>query len=311
MADQKVDLDRFYREEKRSGPRFLGQLNPEFQNALAQRFEPVTLSDCDFYHTMVLRERHITAEWDLRGDESAYTGGYPLEQKRVIEFGPASGFLTAYLDRRGADVTVFDLPPGGGPELVPYKLFDLPSVGESAAQSMDRLRNSWWYARRTIGFRAAAVYGDIYDLPTDLGRFDVAFFGAILCHLSNPFLALRGAAALADEALIVTEVLNEELGISRDPAGSLPVMLFNPTLPPQGFVHWWALSPAAIERMLQNLGFIETKTTVHRPPAMSSAPSLFTVVGRRANAERGRAEVLDTAAAANPHAQTRANGPAT
>ena len=306
MADQELDLDRFYRAEKRSGTRFLGQLNPEFQRALARRFDRVTLNDCEFYHTMELGDRQVvTAQWDLRGDELAYTGGYAFGRKRVIEFGPASGFLTAYLDRSGADATVFDLPPGGRPELVPYGLVDLPAVAESAVQSMDRLRNSWWYAKRTIGFRATAVYGDIYDLPGDLGRFHIGFFGSILCHLSNPFLALRSAAAITDEALIVTDVLHEELGIPRDAAGAQPMMLFNPTPPPHGIVHWWSLSPAAITRMLHDLGFTETKTTIHRPPAMASAPSLFTVVGRRGGADANRASAPEVSVKA-PERHARA-----
>lgn len=75
MVAQELD----YRKEKQSGSRLLGQLTPEFQNALARRFETVTLKDCDFYHTMVLGDRQvITAEWDLGGDESAYTGHYPF-----------------------------------------------------------------------------------------------------------------------------------------------------------------------------------------------------------------------------------------
>lgn len=281
---QMIDLDAFYRGHAKPESRYSGQLAPEFQQALAARFQGVAEQDCEFYHTMALADgRVVTGEWDLRGHEGAYTGDYSFAGKRLIEFGPASGYFSAYFDRGGADVTAFDLPFDCGPELVPYDAFDLPALQQSGAGSLTRLRHSWWYAKRAIGFRANAVYGDIYALPDDLGHFDVAFFGSILLHLSNPFLALRSAAAITAEAIIVTDLLSiaGHLPVAENAQRSVPVMLFNPTPPPVGVVHWWSLSPGAIAHMLGVLGFTEIQMTTHTPAAMQPPRQLFTVVGRR------------------------------
>lgn len=90
MLDQDVDLDQFFREEKESVSRFLDQLTAEFQRALARRFAQVTLKDCDFYHTTVLGDDQvIIAEWNWRGDESAYTGGSSFDNKRAGAVGKA------------------------------------------------------------------------------------------------------------------------------------------------------------------------------------------------------------------------------
>lgn len=291
MPQQTIDLDAFYRKQAGSRPRYPGQLAPEFQQALADRFQTIPEQDCKFYHTTVLPDGRIMAgDWDLRGHEGAYTGGLSYAGRRLIEFGPASGYFSAYFDRCGADVTTFDLPFGWAPELVPYSGFDLPATEESGADSVARMRNSWWYAKRAIGFHANAVYGDIYALPNDLGRFDVAFFGAILLHLSNPFLALRNAAAITTEAIIVTDTFggNGDLPIAEDVQHNVPVMLFNPSPPPIGLVHWWSLSPGAIEQMLKVLGFTDTRVTTHVAENMQPPRRLFTVVGQRPGASRSR-----------------------
>jgi SAM-dependent methyltransferase len=58
-------------------------------------------------------------------------------------------------------------------------------------------------------------------------------------------------------------------------------MLVAPTSGPIGLVHWWALSPAAVVRMLAVLGFTDATVSLHSPPRMTSAPPLFTVVAHR------------------------------
>jgi SAM-dependent methyltransferase len=278
-----LDLDEYF-DAALLNRAFAGQTAAEFQAALAQHHANLEISDCDFYHTLILPDGTVTpGQWDLRGDEAAYTGEYAFAGKRVLEIGPGGGAITAYLDRSGAEVTVFDTPFGSGPELVPYSGLDLAEQRRSGARSCTRQRNGWWYARRALGFQATAVYGDLYDPPPDLGRFDVAVLGSVLLRVRDPFLVLQRAAALTDEAVIVTEVLGLSgyLPVAHETQLSVPVMVFNPTLPPIGLVHWWSLSPGAVVKMLQVLGFTETTVTTHTPPAMQPAPTMFTVVGRR------------------------------
>ena len=88
---------------------YLGQLDPAFQAALSKRREGADLSDFVWYHAFELPDGTVLpGVWDLRGHESAYLGGVDLAGKRVLELGPATGYLTFYMERMGAEVVSFE-----------------------------------------------------------------------------------------------------------------------------------------------------------------------------------------------------------
>jgi 2-polyprenyl-3-methyl-5-hydroxy-6-metoxy-1,4-benzoquinol methylase len=264
--------------------RYAGQTGSDFQAALETYHALCEPEACDFYHTIETPSGQIfPGAWDLRGHESTYLGNVDFSGKRVLEVGPASGGLSAYLAKAGADLTVLDLPLGEAPELVPHPSVDRAQNEVSGAASVKRLVNSWWFTKRAMKFKAKAVYADLYSLPSDLGQFDVTIFGSILLHLSNPFRALEEAAARTVETIVVTDVFSAP---THGPIAGLmehtpTIALFNPTPPPIGVIHWWALSPTIIERMLRLLGFNEIEVSSHSPVNMLPPPPMFTVVGRR------------------------------
>jgi O-methyltransferase len=267
-------------------PRWLGQTSEAFQTALQEWHRDVIEGDCDFYHTTEFPDgRTIAAEWDLRGQERAYTGGIDVAGKRLIEFGPASGWMTKYFAEQGAQTTIFDLPPGHGWEVVPFAGVDIEGHRQQAIATCTRLRNSWWFARQQLGFAATAVYGDIYDPPSDLGDFDIAFFGALLLHLSNPFRALQAAAAITRQTIAVTDMLFDSDAIESN---GVPAVVFCTTPPPHGLVHWWSITPGAIQRMLAVLGFGRAEITIHAPATLGGPRPMFTVVAHRTIARAGR-----------------------
>src|ERR1700722_14294937 len=103
---------------------YLGQLDPAFQEALSKRREGADLSDFTWYHAFDMPDGTVLpGAWDLRGHESAYLGGVDVAGKRVLELGPATGFLTFAMERLGAaevvsfeagfDVPINTLPIGG------------------------------------------------------------------------------------------------------------------------------------------------------------------------------------------------------
>jgi 2-polyprenyl-3-methyl-5-hydroxy-6-metoxy-1,4-benzoquinol methylase len=282
-------LNDYFRERAARPCVYTGQLTEQFQRELLSYHIGLVATDCDFYHSIDLYSgQQLPGSWDLRGHEKRYLGGNLLNEhfflnKRIAEFGPASGALTAYLAKSGAHVTVFDLPFGSGPELVPFPEIDMAEAQRSGVVSMTRLRNSWWFVKSKLGYHAEAVYSDIYNLPDDLGRFDVAIFGALLLHLSNPFRALQQAAALVNDTIIITEIDNAPV-LPRVPPGDesgAAIAAFNDGPLPSGIVHWWSFSPAVIVRMLERLGFKDIRIDRHTPPGMNKDVRLFTVVGRR------------------------------
>ena len=283
------NLDAYFARNSQPQPRYAGQAAAAFQQALADRHDGVSPGDCDFYHTIELPDGSVLpGDWDLRGHEAAYLGGIDVAGKRVIEFGPASGWMSAYIARQ-ARLTIVDLPFGQAPDFVPHPEVDLPTMTANAASSAGRLRNSWWYTKRALNFSARAFYADIYQLPPDIGRHDIAFFGSILLHLSSPFRAIQQAALCTTKTIIVTDVDSSPKlpGYDTLAMSSPSLTVFNPTEPPIGITHWWAVSPGMVSHMLRRLGFTEITITRHTPVRMDSKPPMFTVVGRRPPARSG------------------------
>jgi hypothetical protein len=232
-------------------------LGSEAQAELRARHQTVKLEDCYVYHWFDMPDgREIVGNWDLRENWSKYLGGIDLKGHRVLELGPASGFLTLKMERMGADVVAFDLPPGTPPDILPIPGISIEQLRLSKAHSIDQVRNSWWYFHRQFGSQAKAAYGDIYRLPDWLGRFDASIFAAILLHLANPFAALREAAAITDRMIIVTDLYAPHLGDNA-------VLEFSPYTHGKDPMAWWLLTPGAVTRMLTAVGFPNVRVTYH------------------------------------------------
>ncbi len=227
--------------------------------------------------------------------------------------GPASGHFTYFLERNGADVVSFEvgydtsidvLPPmssGGTGELRDILMTQLETV-----------YNSWWYLHRDLESAARIAYGNIYDLPDDLGTFDDSFFGSVLLHLRSPFAALEQASDRTAKRMIVTEMaygdLDDPLLLNRianairwrlrrrpgqigggDPGN---VLRLAPDRSNRGAsTQWWNFSPGSIVTMLERLGFQKSTVTFHSqkyrvgwPHSLDEEPkdvAMFTVVGER------------------------------
>lgn len=242
-------------------PGYLGQLDPAFQRRLAAERAFVEREDCYFYHTSELANGDVVpGPWDLRGGEPEYLGEVELPGKRVLELGPASGHLSRYMERRGADVVALDVGFDLSVDIMPVPGTDPIAKRQSLMRFIGAVQNSWWYLRRDSGCNGAMIYGNIYDLPRDIGTFDVSVFGCILLHLRDPFTALAQAAARTTGAIVVTDTIGHE---DQDPNDN--IIHFDPVGNEVETV-WWELSPGAVAAMLGRLGFSQTRLTLHRKP---------------------------------------------
>lgn len=282
MAYESVpDLDAYFAEQGRPRPRYTSQLDPQFQLALARRYWSIAQADCEFPQTLQFADGSVVpGVWDLRGHEDAYLGNFPLWGKRILQYGPGSGWIAAHVAARARDLVLLDLPPGGSPpqaQLVGL----MPEIApQSVSDAAERVRRGFWFAKQELGFEASVVYADFADPPTDIGRVDAAILPLILCQNPNPYRVLQGAGAIADEAIVITELMGPvQVGSGESDAAAIAV--FAPTPLPDSLHHWWQLTPVVVCRMATALGFIETTVTVHSPPRMQPAPLLFTVVARR------------------------------
>jgi len=264
---------------------YLGQLDPAFQASQSKRREGADLSDFVWYHAFELPDgRVLPGAWDLRGHEAAYLGGVDVAGKRVLELGPATGYLTFYMERMGAEVVSFEAGFDVSIDMLPVKGHDNPEGKLQVMQdTIDRNHDAWWYLHRTLGSSAKFVQGNIYDMPADLGTFDLTVVGAILLHLREPWGALSQAALLTTETMIVTEPLQDDW---QDPESN--IMRFSPSAE-HHVTNWWSIYPGAVVSMLTRLGFGRTETTMHSQrhflahdlASEAIDQRMYTVVGQR------------------------------
>jgi O-methyltransferase len=212
--------------------------------------------------------------WDLRGREDAYLGGVDVRGKRVLEIGPASGFWTATLEKRGASVLALEIDDAHAWDFVPNAAVDMERLAAERAVIMARLKRSWHVAKRAYGLAAEIVYGHAEQPPTDRGRFDVTLLGAVLLHTRHPLTILERCATLTDQAVIVVERHWPELG-------SAPLQRLVPSVEDRETGTWWDFTPSLFETALRLVGFSDVRVTYHEAPVHGLMMPLFTVVGRR------------------------------
>ena len=247
--------------------------------------------DCYFYHTMDIPTHGIVnGEWDLRGREAAYLGNTGLAGKRVLEVGPASGHLCFAMEKMGASVVSYDLSDKQQWDVVPYAGYDMKLYIAQRKNHIRRLNNGYWFAHRAFGSSAKVVYGSVYDIPDNIGTFDVCTFGSVLLHLRDPFLALQRVLAHVQETVIVTDVASglgfrafvyKMMTAVETLTGARRVSFLPNAKELSPLDTWWILTPRVVAEFLQILGFAETTISFHRQQNKSREVLLYTVVGRR------------------------------
>jgi SAM-dependent methyltransferase len=206
---------------------------------------------CVFYHVLDLPGiGTVKGYWDLRDRFDDYTGGVPLAGTRFLDVGSASGFLSFEAERRGAaEVVSFDSADPKMHAAVPYREIRTSTHPHPVIPNFHEVRNGYWLTHRLLGSRVKCFYGDVYDLPAELGEFDVVMVGQILGHLRDPLGALTSIAPRCRGKLIITDFMY----ISDQPLAwfpgsvDLPETMYRPMI-------WWQLSPVLIRNFLRIVG---------------------------------------------------------
>jgi SAM-dependent methyltransferase len=234
----------------------------------------VRFEDCEFYHTVEVPGHGVVhGQWDLRGKVDEYLGHYKFAGKRILEIGPASGFLTFEMERRGADVVALELPDDPGWDFVPFPNEMLTPIFGPRRVAMDKIKNSFWFLHGLHGSRARLCYGNSSNIP-DLGRFDAAVMASVLLHCERPQRVIAECAKRVD-TLIVTDVYMEDL------EGSAVCRLV-PSATRFTWDTWWEFSTTFFEQFFGVLGFAHTAVTRHQQIYNGHGPTpLFTVIGSK------------------------------
>jgi len=244
---------------------------------------------CHWYHSMTLPESgEVTGVWDLRGRVDEYLGNADFAGKRVLEIGPASGFLTFEMERRGAEVVCVELPKGSSFDLVPFAGLDLESVRRDQGETLQYMQNGFWRAHAELESSARVHHGDAQGLPERLGTFDTSVIASVLQHLHDPVGVVRACAARTTGTLVVTDLDGSAMTDLDDSAMSEghidgPVLELFPSVERPTPFTWWLLRPRLFEVLFDILGFTDVTTTYHDDPFVAEDRLLrsFTVVGHR------------------------------
>ena len=211
------------------------------------------LEDCFFYHAMELPGFGLVpAHWDLRGRFEEYIGGVEVAGKSVLDVGAATGFLSFEAEKRGAArVLSFDMSDARQQTFLPFKdkLYyrDRERWAQQYGAEIERWKNAYWLCHRLLESKAEAYYGNIYELPAELGQFDIAIVGSVLEHLNDQITALASIARRTKETIvIVSPLLQTDERIARfESLASNPDADFT----------WWTYSLGVYAEVFAMLGF--------------------------------------------------------
>lgn len=211
------------------------------------------LEDCFFYHAMDLPGFGLVrAHWDLRGRFDDYVGGVEVAGKSVLDIGAATGFLSFEAEKRGAArVLSFDMSDVRQQTFLPFKhkLYyrDPERWFQVYGHEIEQWKNGYWLCHRLLGSKAEVYYGNIYDLPRELGEFDVAIVGSVLEHLSDQITALASISRLTRETIVlISPLLQTDERIARFEA-----LASNP----DADFTWWTYSLGVYREVFAMLGF--------------------------------------------------------
>lgn len=247
-------------------------------------WQVASADECNFYHTMELPGVGVVqGQWDLREGVHEYLGHHDFADERVLEIGPASGFLTFHIERAAREVVAVELPMDRGFwNAVPYENLGLArrradAWTQSEEQFFDHIRGirkGFWFAHRALGSRAKVFHGPSDDLPDALGEFDTALLAAVLLHTRSPVAILESVARRVTGTIIITEWHVPELGDG-------PVCQLVPTVDNKAWDTWWRFTPRFFTQFLEVLGFTEHRVTFHEQVADGRRVPQFTVVASR------------------------------
>src|SRR6478672_9707281 len=233
--------------------------------------------ECLFYHSVdVPRRGTFKGFWDIRGREAEYLGNVGFAGRRVLEIGPASGHLTFFMEKQGAEVvsieardeTVWDLFWDQHEPLPPH----LQTLLTESRKALNEVKNSYWFCHEGFGSKARVHYGSAYELPRELGEFDVAVMACMLLHNKNPLRIIENVARLTREEIIIVEPVRERQFSSVE---------FLPTGDEPWWDTWWGFTPRFFVNVLRSMGFTHSTVTHHTQICFDKPQELFTVVAKR------------------------------
>jgi hypothetical protein len=259
----------------------------------------ISIDDCEWYHIMeVPGIGLVDGVFDCRVDIDNIFGNLDFKNKKVLNLGPSTGYLSFEAERRGAEVTSIDL--GVDPDNLqrdwvlevrkPWRK-DLAAFMEEERKR----RNAFWFAHKAMKSKSKLIISHINNLPDEVELHDIGIIFSVLTHIRDPYTALLRMCSHVNEKIVITELggysmrktlfnaiprlfrIFKEKFIKEE----LPYMRFLPNHIKRGTA-WWAYNKETIIMMLDLLGFGKT-TVIYHDYKDKNGKKVFqwTVVGER------------------------------
>ena len=236
-----------------------------------------TAGDCYWYHTMNIPGLgRVEGEWDLSRDPAAYLGRTDFRGMRVLEVGPASGFLSFWMERAGAEVVSVDVAEDFVFDVVPFAGMDRKALSDGFVGAQRQVQNGYWLAHRAFGSRNRVHYGSGYRIPAELGQFDIGLLASVLLHNANPIAMIDQVAQRVRRRLIIADLCHDEI-----PGSALPTIQFYPSVGNGVWHTWWRFSEPFFVEVLKVMGFPNTTVSRSVQPYRGNPYAISTVIGER------------------------------
>jgi SAM-dependent methyltransferase len=220
-----------------------------------------TLEDCIFYQAIELPGMGlIPGSWDHRETLDVYLGHVDFNQKEVLDVGPANGFFSFEMEKKGASVTAIDLGQNTPWDVVPHPFLDEKSLISNMQRNVRMVEKAFWIGHAALNSKVKLVYGSVYDVPKVIKEVDIALMSNVLQHFRDPLMAIQRVAEVVKETIVITETIWND-----DPAfiGSTSMFLIPRAETPEVNHSWWQVSPSFVIELLKLLGFPEIKLEYH------------------------------------------------
>ncbi|MBN2570223.1 MAG: methyltransferase domain-containing protein [Deltaproteobacteria bacterium] len=231
------------------------------------------VEDYYWYHTIDLGGGLVTPGcYDFRNLIDRF--GFPEDMTglAVLDIGPATGFFAFEFERRGAAVTVVELPSieqwdmlHRDKDSVLQEMRKYHNASSNDELTLKHLHGPFAFCHRMLKSKVKRCFSTVYNLsPEILGAdgFDMVFCGDVLPHLMSPIEALDSVAKVCKGTLYFTGTLvNFSL--------PLPVVFYRESI--RDNRSWWKLSTRFIRSVLRDIGFEQTEIIAYH--TISMAPS--------------------------------------
>lgn len=219
-------------------------------------------ADCLFYQTICLPGIGvINGAWDHREHTDAYLGDIDFKGKQVLDVGPANGFFSFEMERRGANVVAIDLGKEADWDAVPHPDIEVAFLRGALRNNVRLVENAFWFAHKLLNSNVHLIYGSVYDTPNLINKVDVALMSNVLQHFRDPFRAIEQVAKVVGETIIITESLwfDEQSFVNSPSMRLLPSVTI-----PEISHSWWQVSPALVAEILKLLNFQQIRCRLHK-----------------------------------------------